>query len=201
MVNNDLTMNELSESNSVTTRLSAVILDLISQTPISTVKTSRTPDMVATGIANKAAAQAAMVAGSLALPPGVLGWITIVPEIITVWRIQATMVSDIAAVYGKSSSLNRESMIYCLFKHTAAQAARDLLVRVGERLIIKRATSQALQKIAQSIGVKVSQRAITKAASRWVPLIGAAGVASYAAYDTKQVAKSAMALFSEQLYS
>ncbi len=199
MVNNDLTMNELTESNSIKSKLSVSILDLISHTPISTLMQSSTPDVAAKNIASKAASQAAMTAGTLALPPGVLGWVTIVPEIITVWRIQATMVSDIAAVYGKSGSLNRESMIYCLFKHTAAQATRDLLVRVGERLIIKRATSQVLQKIAHAIGIKVSQRAITKAASRWVPLIGAAGVAGYAAYDTKQVAKSAMALFSEQL--
>ncbi|MBP7882011.1 MAG: hypothetical protein KAZ68_03205 [Candidatus Methylopumilus sp.] len=192
-------MNELTESNSIKSKLSVSILDLISHTPISTLMQSSTPDVAAKNIASKAASQAAMTAGTLALPPGVLGWVTIVPEIITVWRIQATMVSDIAAVYGKSGSLNRESMIYCLFKHTAAQATRDLLVRVGERLIIKRATSQVLQKIAHAIGIKVSQRAITKAASRWVPLIGAAGVAGYAAYDTKQVAKSAMALFSEQL--
>jgi hypothetical protein len=188
-------MNEESDTASVKSRLSSAILDL----PASTVKTSRTPDAAATGIANKAAAQAAMAAGSLALPPGLLGWITIVPEIITVWRIQAAMVSDIAAVYGKSGALNRESMIYCLFKHTAAQATRDLLVRVGERLIFKRATAQMLQNMAHSIGIKVSQRAITKAAGRWVPLLGAAGVAGYAAYDTKQVAQAAIELFSEQL--
>lgn len=192
-------MNEESDTASVKSRLSLAILDLVSHTPTSTVKTSRTPDVAATGIANKAAAQAAMAAGSLALPPGLLGWITIVPEIVTVWRIQTAMVSDIAAVYGKSGSLNRESMIYCLFKHTAAQATRDLLVRVGERLIIKRATARMLQNVAQAIGVKVSQRAITKAAGRWVPLLGAAGVAGYAAYDTKQVAQAAIELFSEPL--
>lgn len=187
--------NDVAETSAVQSRLSSVILDLVSHTPTSTVKASKAPDVAATDIANKAAAQAAMAAGSLALPPGLLGWITIVPEIIAVWRIQAAMVSDIAAVYGKSGALSRETMIYCLFKHTAAQATRDLVVRVGERLIIKQASARMLQNIAKKIGIKVTQRSISKAAGRWIPLLGAVGVAGYAAYDTKQVAKSAIVLF------
>jgi hypothetical protein len=192
-------MNELSEPNALKSRLSVAILDVVSHVPISSLSQSRTPDEAAKNITARAATQAAMAAGTLALPPGPLGWITIVPEIITVWRIQAAMVSDIAAVYGKSGAMTKESMIYCLFKHSAAQATRDLVVRIGERLIIKQATARVLQNIAKKIGIKVTQRSISKAASRWIPLIGAAGVAGYAAYDTKQVAQAAIELFSERL--
>lgn len=191
-------MNELTEPNTHKTSLSAAIIDLVSHVPISPLSQSSTPDDAARNITTRAATQAAMAAGTLALPPGPLGWISIVPEIITVWRIQAAMVSDIAAVYGKSGVMTRESMIYCLFKHSAAQATRDLVVRIGERLIIKQATARVLQNIAKKIGIKVTQRSISKAASRWIPLIGAAGVAGYAAYDTKQVAQAAIELFSDQ---
>ncbi len=142
-----------------------------------------------------AARKAAAAAGTLALPPGPLGWLTVLPEMVTVWKIQATLVTDIAALYGKKGSVTREQMLYCLFKHSASQAVRDLVVRAGERWVVKKASLMALRGIARRIGVKVTQQGVSKAASRWLPVVGAAGVAAYAYYDTMQVAKAAAALF------
>ena len=62
-------------------------------------------------------------AGTLALPPGPLGWLTILPEMLAVWKIQSQMVADIAALYGQKSTLTEEQMVYCLFRHSAAQVA------------------------------------------------------------------------------
>jgi hypothetical protein len=133
------------------------------------------------------------------LPPGPLGWLTILPEMIAVWKIQAQMVADIAAFYGKKGNLTQEQMLYCLFKHTASQAVRDLVVRVGERMIVKRATLHVLQTVAERVGAKVTQRVIAKTASRWLPVVGALGVASYAYYDTGQVARIAIDLFEQEI--
>ena len=58
------------------------------------------------------------------MPPGAIGWLTVVPELITVWKLQAQMVADIAGIHGSNSELSRVQMLYCLFRHTAAQAAR-----------------------------------------------------------------------------
>jgi hypothetical protein len=113
---------------------------------------------------------------------------------VVVWKIQAQMVADIAAYYGKKRVLTQEQMLYCLFKHTASQAVRDLVVRVGERVIVRRATVRATQAVAQRIGLKVTQRALAKSASRWLPVVGALGVAAYAYYDTAQVASTTIDL-------
>jgi hypothetical protein len=86
-------------------------------------------------------------------------------------------------------------MIYCLFKHSAAQAVRDLVVRVGQRMLVKTASLKVLQTIAEKIGIRVTQRVIGKSVSRWVPVVGALGVGAYAYYDTGQVAKTAIDLF------
>src|SRR4029453_11835577 len=88
---------------------------------------------VARQISRRAAAKAAVTAGSLAMPPGPLGWLTIAPELLAVWKIQAQMVSDLAGVYGKAATLTKEHMGYCLFRHTAAQLVRDVAVRVVQR--------------------------------------------------------------------
>jgi hypothetical protein len=55
------------------------------------------------------------------------------------------LVADIGAVYGKTVFLTQETMLFCLFKHAAAQSVRDLIVRAGERVLIKRPTLRALQ--------------------------------------------------------
>lgn len=109
------------------------------------------------------------------------------------------MVADIAALHGKSASLTREQMLYCLFRHTAAQAVRDLVVRVGERVLVKQTSLVVLQRIAERIGVKVTQGALGKGVSRWMPIIGALGVGGYAFYDTAQIANSARDLFSRDI--
>src|SRR4051812_3493273 len=106
------------------------------------------------------------------------------------------MVADIAALHGKMATLTQEQMLYCLFKHTVSQGLRDFVVRAGERFVVRRATGRMLQAAAQRIGVKVTQRAATRGLSRWLPVVGALGVAAYAYYDTAQVANSAIELFS-----
>jgi hypothetical protein len=167
--------------------------------PATRERRSAAPADRARAIAASAAARAAATAGGLALPPGPLGWITILPEVVAVWRIQAQMVADIAGAYGKQRYLSREQMIYCLFRHTAAQAVRDLVVRVGERVIVRRASAGILQSIARKVGVRVTERAIGKGLSRWLPVVGALGVAGYAFYDTGQVARTAIGLFEQEL--
>ena len=183
----------------ISSRIGAAILGFLGEVPSSRERPSATPAEAARQVANRAAAKAATAAGTLALPPGPLGWLTILPEMVAVWKVQAAMVADIAGLYGKQASLTQEQMLYCLFKHTASQAVRDLVVRAGERWLVKQVTAGALKAIARRIGAHVTERAVTKTASRWLPVVGALGVAAYAYYDTAQVAKAAIELFEREL--
>jgi hypothetical protein len=178
-------------------RVSQALLDFLAQVPPAAEHQHSAPAAAARKCANKAAAKAALASGGLALPPGPLGWLTILPELTTVWRIQAQLVSDIAAIYGKQAQVSREQMLYCLFKHLAAQALRDLVVRVGERVLIRQASLQVLQTITRKLGVHITQRILGRGVARWMPLVGAAGIGAYAWYDTRQVGATAMALFGQ----
>ena len=132
------------------------------------------------------------------MPPGPLGIATLIPDLIAVWRIQAQMVVDIAAAYGRSASMSQEQMLYCLFRHAAAQVVRDLVTRVGGRLVFQQATIRALQAIAARLGVKVTQRVVAKSVARFLPVLGSLGVAGYAYFDTAQVGATAIGLFEEK---
>ena len=154
------------------------------------------PDRAADLVARGAAQRAAMVSGSLALPPGPLGMLTVLPDIYVIWRIQRQMVADIFGLYGRSADLTRTHMLYCLFRHAASQVLRDVAVRAGQRFVLEQLSSGALRSVLASIGAAMSQRIAGAAASRWVPIAGAAAVASYAYWDTLQVAKTARRLLS-----
>jgi len=150
------------------------------------------PAIAARALARKAATRAAALSGALALPPGVLGMLTVLPDLIAIWRIQAQMVSDIAGLYGKQMQLTRTHMLYCLFRHAATQLTRDFVVRAGERFVIRQLSGGALRSALASIGLTVTQRVAGTAASRWLPVVGAAAVAAYAYYDTLQVGSTAV---------
>ena len=177
-------------------KVTQAILDFVSRVPNSKVDSSTNPEAEARRIGNRAAQRAALTAGSLALPPGPLGWLTLLPELTLIWKIPGQMGSDIAAAYGRHASLGREQMLWCLFRHTAAQAFRDLVVRMGDRLVFRRMSHSLVQRVAKQIGVKLTQRTIGEGISRWLPVVGALGVGAYAYYDTGQVASTAIALFS-----
>ena len=180
-------------------QIAEAILDFVSQIPVTSEPASGTPKERARAIASAAALRACAVSGTLALPPGPAGLITILPELVSVWRIQAQMVADIAGTFGKSATLSREHMLYSLFRHSAAQAVRDLVVRVGERYLFRRASLRVVQAAAARIGIRVTQRAVAKSVARWLPVVGALGVAGYAYYDTAQVAETAISLFEKDL--
>jgi hypothetical protein len=155
------------------------------------------PDRAAARIARLAAQRAALVSGSLALPPGPLGLLTVLPDLFLIWQTQRQMVADIFAVYGRTAELTRTHMLYCLFRHAASQVMRDIAVRSGQRFIVQQLSSHALASAANKIGVVVSQRVVGTAATRWIPLAGAAAVSAYAYWDTLQVARTAQRLLAD----
>jgi hypothetical protein len=180
-------------------KLANGIVELVMRIPASDAPHADNPHAQAHRLARQAARRASLLAGSLALPPGVLGWLTMLPELFGVWRLQAQLVSDIAGVYGKTATLNREQMLYCLFRHVSAQVFRDVVVRAGERVLIRSASLGALQALAQRLGIKLAHGTLGRGASRLVPLAGAVGVGAYAYYDTLQVAKTASELFARDI--
>lgn len=179
----------------IATRLTRHLVDMLSRVPSTEETLAADTETRARAIAKAGANKAALAAGTLALPPGPLGWLTIVPELVAIWRIQAQMVADLSGVFGVSARLTREQMLYCLFRHAAAQAVRDLVVRVGGRLIAQDVPLRVFERVAHAVGARVTKRLIGGGISRWLPVVGAVGVGAYAWYDTRQVARTAIRLF------
>lgn len=179
-------------SNAIT----RVILDIVGQVPTTREPSSATPKQRAQEIARAASIKAATLSGAMTLPSGPLGLLTVLPDLYSVWRIQAQMVADIAGAYGRSHELSQNQMLYCLFRHAAAQLFRDVVTRIGERFLFQRVSLRMIQSVARRLGVRISQRVIAQSVSRWLPVVGALGMAGYAAWDTHHVALTAIDVFS-----
>ena len=180
-------------------RFTQAILDTLASVPHSDVPKSSAPHVRALALSRSASRTAAAISGSAALVPGPLGLATLVLDLRGVWKTQAQMVADIAALYGKTSTLTTEQMVFCLFKHTAAHLLRDVVVRAGERYVVRRAGTKALAHIATRLGVTLANQALGKTVARYVPLAGALTVAGYAYWDTRSVAQTAIELFSHEV--
>jgi hypothetical protein len=187
-------MTDLSSAAPLAGTVADAIENIISSVPVSREAASKHPGSSARALARKSATRAAALSGALALPPGIFGMLTVLPDLVAIWRIQAQMVADIAGLYGREVELTRAHMVYCLFRHATSQLARDVVVRAGERLVIRQMSGGALKSVLTSVGMSVTQRVAGTAASRWLPVVGAAAVAAYAYYDTVQVAKTAIGM-------
>ena len=157
-------------------QVSGVIERVIAAVPAPRVQEVVDPVAAADAIVRNAARKASLLSASLALPPGPLGMLTVLPDLYLIWKIQRQMVADLFGLHGRAAELTRTHMLYCLFRHMASHVARDVVVRAGQRTLVRQLSSAAIASAAGSLGVTVAQRVAGTAATRWVPLAGAAAV-------------------------
>ena len=173
----------------------SALMNALSHVPKTHELQATTPVTRARAIAKAAAIKTATISGSLSLPPGPVGWLTVIPDLTMMWKIQSQMVADIAGAFGKESYLGQDQMVYCLFRHAAAHTVRNLVVRAGERVLIEKAPARAAGAVLRKIGTPVARRIAGRGVSRWLPVVGAVGVAGYAYFDTMRVAATTIDLF------
>jgi hypothetical protein len=153
-----------------------ILAEFVGRIPEVGEKRSDDPARRSCVIVKAAAIKAAALSGGLALPPGPLGILTIIPDLLGIWKIHNQMVADVAGAYGRQARLSQDQMLRCLFKHAACQLARDVILRVVERTLARRASLCLLQRVG-------------------VPILGAVAVAAFTYFDTLQVGKRAIGLF------
>lgn len=176
-----------------------VLQDFAMAVPPSSEPVSANPTARAAEIIRVASLKAGATSATLAVAPGPFGLLTVIPDLIKVWQIQQQMVADIAACYGKTAQLDRQMMVYCLFRHGAAMFLRDVVFRVGERVIVKQAGIRAIQQTLKKIGIHVTQKSVGSSVSRWLPVLGPVLVGGYSLMDTRKVGKTATETFSREI--
>ncbi len=155
------------------------------------------PDIIVEEIIKNASWKAGTISATCSLPGGAFGFLTLLPELIMIFRIQGTMIKDISCVYGKDSQLNRELLLFCLFKHGGAHIFRKFVEETGVKVLIRPTTVRAFQALLQKIGLDISKRVLRKNLTRWIPFAGAAVTGTFAFMDTKSIGDNTRVIFSK----
>lgn len=177
------------------TALTPAVLAAVSEVPKPRVRKRRDPAEASRQLAAAAALKAAVAAGALAWPGSLVGWLSLLPQLRSVWRIQVQLVVDIAAVHGHRGRPTQEELLQCLFQHAPARTLRQA---EGRRAGVARGESlsaRLLHLMAQRVALRLSQRLLGHRLVRLLPLVGAAGVGAYAYLETARVGTTAVALY------
>lgn len=154
---------------------------------------------IAKDLTNQSALRAGTISASFSLPGGPIGFLTLIPEVFMIFRIQGNLVKDIASLYGKEAQLTKELLMFSMFKHGGAHLFRKFIEETGVRVLIRPTTVRAFQGLLQKLGLTISRKILKKNLARWVPFAGAAITGSFAYFDTKTVGQNALDLFSKEI--
>lgn len=137
-----------------------------------------------------------LVAG---LPPGPIGMITIIPELIALTKIQINLVYKIAKYYEKEQKVTPTIILHILATAMGIVLGRNLLRKMGTRIIVKALSSRAIQKVAQKLGMTIATRVIARIGGRWIPIVTAPIFAYFSKSQTRRIGEAAIAVFSDDI--
>ena len=140
----------------------------------------------------------AAITGGVSLVPGPWGMVAVIPEIAAVVRNQLAMIYDVGMAYGKSKVLNKELLAGVLLTAMGTSAG-SLLVMQGSKVFVKRVALRAFQQIIVMLAGRITQQALKSAIAKWLPVVGAAALAVWANYLTRQVGKKAIEIFEKEI--
>ena len=136
----------------------------------------------------------AAISGGASLIPGPWGMAAVIPELTLVIRNQIQMVYDIGVANGKQAQLTKELLVG-IFLTAMGSSAGSLLTIHGGKILVRRASLQVIQKIIAMLGGRVTQQVIKSTVSKWLPFVGAAAMATWTGYMTKNIGEKANELF------
>lgn len=148
-------------------------------------------------ITHYATINAAISAGAN-LIPGPFGMAAAIPEIILIIRNQIAMIYDIGMTYNQQPVLQRE-LLAGIFVSVAGISGATLLTIQGGKVLVKRASLRVFQKVISLLAGKVTQQLLKSMITKWLPIVGAAAMAAWSNYSTRQIGKQAISILSRQI--
>ena len=78
------------------------------------------------------------ISTAAAIPPGPLGWATIIPEMLTVTKIQINLIYSIAAFHKKESQMNQTLLMLIFANEAGIETGRSIVKKYGSKVVIKK---------------------------------------------------------------
>ncbi|HEX2185114.1 MAG TPA: hypothetical protein VHN78_06380, partial [Chloroflexota bacterium] len=142
--------------------------------------------------------QNAVISGACSLVPGPFGMAAAIPEIAAIFANQIRMIYDIGAAHGHREVLTAELVAGVLATSLGAGGI-GVVVMHGNKVLVRRAQLRVMQQVVAILGGHVTQKLIKAQLAKWLPVVGAVGMAAWSKYWTAQVGKRAVEIFRQQI--
>lgn len=147
----------------------------------------------------KAAWQAFVISTTAGIPPGPFGMMTILPELLTITKIQINLVYKIAKFYGKVQQVTTPILLHILATALGIVLGRNLLEKIGTRIVVKALSTQSIKILAQKLGVRITQKVLARIGGRWIIFISAPIFGAFSKMQTTRVGNAANEIFSSDI--
>ena len=157
------------------------------------IKVTGTPEEMIT----QAGREAFVVSSAAGLVPGPLVFAAIVPELVSVTKIQLNLVRRIARHYGSDTKMDKTLLLLIFGEALGLALGKSLTRRAGTRLVIRVLETQVAKAVARKIGSRIVTKAIQESVVRWIPLVAAPVLGAFSRSMTVRIGRQADKLFSQ----
>jgi hypothetical protein len=146
-----------------------------------------------------AAARAFRVSTALGLIPGPIGMIAILPEVVTITKIQVNLIRRIARYHEKSEKVSPEMVLLILGNVFGVAAGEALTRKAGTALVVRSVNSRIIRQIARRVGNRMVDTVAEKAICRWIPMVSAPLFGYLSKSLTRRIGKEANRLLTRDV--
>jgi len=139
------------------------------------------------------------ISTAAAIPPGFIGYATILPEIMAVTKVQINLIYSIAKYYGKAATMNTTITTLIFANEAGITISQDVVKKMGPKLVVRAMGTKALRPITQRIAVRIGGRITQKLVARWIPFVLAPLFGAFSKSMTTTIGKYAIKLFQNDI--
>jgi hypothetical protein len=145
---------------------------------------------------DEAAGRAFKISTVLGLIPGPIGFVSILPEVVALTKLQVDLIYRIARYYRKAEAVNREIVLLMLANVMGVAGGEALIRKAGTALVIRSANTAVVRALARKVGRHVIDTAIEKAVGRWIPVVTAPLFGYFSRSLTRKIGREAKRVLS-----
>lgn len=147
---------------------------------------------------DEAAQRAFKISTALGLIPGPVGFLTILPEVVALTKLQINLIYRIARYYNRSEIVNQQIVLLILANVTGVAGGEALVRKVGTTLVIRTANARLAKNLARKVGTHIIDAAVEKAIGKWIPVLTAPLFGYFSRSLTRKIGQEAKRLLSER---
>jgi len=147
----------------------------------------------------KASRAAFLISTGAGIPTGPIGLATIIPEVLSLTKLQINLIFKIAKFYEQEAKVNKTIILAILGGALGLVLKHALINKVGTRIIVRSLSAEGTKRITREIGEKFATGLLKRGLGRWLPILLAPVFGYFSLSMTRRVGRETESLFSHEL--